>query len=169
MKADAKPTLGAVAALLCKGGVAPDWVINRLREKAELIGYHTKPDGDDSIERLLFESAKHLQELLQLYPRAAKLAGEDYPDCIDDIDRHLEELIQFLAPQVELPRRGPKRDSRRHLCAAVCAAIWEELHGVAQPHSPKLWEACEAYWLACDHPENPSGHIKNWEDFLTTP
>jgi hypothetical protein len=168
MKADAKPTFDDVAKLIAKGGDAPDWVAARLRETAPLI-IGDKGEDDNIIERRLFECALQLQELLPLYPRVAKLAGEDYPPCIDDIDTPLEELIQFLATEVEQPRRGPKRDSRRHLCAAVCLGIWRELHGAPQPHSPKLWDACEAYWLACGHPENPSGHTKNWEDFLTTP
>jgi hypothetical protein len=145
-----------------------EWVSERLRKRAELIS--TKVEyQDDTIDQRLLESALHLQELLVLHTRAAKLAGEDYELCIYDIDGPLHELIQFLATQIERPRRGPKRDSRRHLCAAVCLGIWQEVHGQAQPHSPKLWDACEAYWVACDQPAYPSGHIKNWEDFLVEP
>jgi len=119
---------------------------------------------------LLLDSALHLQRLLPRYiTRVYEMIGEEYPACIDDLDRALDELLPILAEGVERPRRGPKRDSRRHLCAAVCLGIWREVHGAPQPHSPKLWEACEAYWVACGHPANPSGHTKNWEDFLTTP
>lgn len=161
-------TFEEVARKLAKGEPAPDWVVADLRKRACLIGVD-KLDDDDTVERLLFESVLHLQTWLQVYPRAAEIVGEDYPDCIDAIDGPLEELREFLATQIERPRRGPKRDRRRHLCAAVCLEIWQELHGAAKGHSTKLWEACEAYWIACGHAEYPSGHIKNWEDFLTTP
>jgi hypothetical protein len=99
--------------------------------------------------------------------RAAKEAGEDCPDFIDDLSQELSKFIEFLLEQIELPRRGPKTNIRRHLCASVCAGIWEEAHGKPNPHSPKLWEACEAYWIACDHDGYDSEHIKNWEDFLS--
>jgi hypothetical protein len=60
MKADAKPTLEAVAGKLAKGP-PPDSVIARLRERRPLIGYHNKADDDD-VDRLCFESASHLQK-----------------------------------------------------------------------------------------------------------
>ena len=140
-----KPTFEQVAALLCKDEPTPDWVIEKLRENAELVGYLIKPTDDRSIERLLFESALHLQELLQLYPRAAKLAGEDYDPSIDDIDTPLHNLIEFLAKEVALPKRsgGPIPDDRRYVCARVCAEIWEKLHDAHQPRSERLWKACE--------------------------
>jgi hypothetical protein len=101
-----KPTFEEVAALLCKDEPTPNWVIEKLRENAELVGYLIKPTDDRSIERLLFESALHLQELLPLYPRAAKLTGEDYDPSIDDIDTPLHNLIEFLAKEVALPKRS---------------------------------------------------------------
>jgi len=161
-----KATLEEAAALLCKGAVPPDWVAERLDEYAALIADTTEHQSDD-IDRLLLKSALHLQRLLPLYtiPVYEMVDGE-YPACIDDVLNGLEELTPLLAPGVERPRRGPKLDVGRHLCAAVCAEIWRDLHGKPQPHSPKLWEACEAYWVACGHPENPSGHVKNWEDYL---
>jgi hypothetical protein len=134
------PTLVDVATLLCKGADPPDWVIERLGKRAKLVADATEDQGDD-IDRLLLESALHLQRLLPQY-------------------------ITRVYEMIELPKRGPKLDHPRHLCAAVCMAIWREVWGRPQPHSPKLWEACEAYWVACGHPANPSGHIKNWEDYL---
>lgn len=163
------PTIEDAAGLLCKGGVVPDWVITRLRDRRSLIGHLIKGAEDRSIERLLFESALHLRELLQFYSRSYAMIGEEYPPCIDDIDGPLHELISFVAEDALPAKAGRPRDISRHLCAAVCLGIWRDLHGTPQPHSPKLWEACEAYWVACGHSENPSGHTKNWEDFLTTP
>ena len=168
MNADAKPTFPGVAMALCEGAAPPD-VIARLREYAALVADTTEHQSD-AIDRLLLKSAMHLQRLLRLYTiRTYEMIGEEYPDCIDTLDRALDELLPILAEGVERPKRGPKRDLDRHLCAAVCMDIWREHHGEPQPHSPKLWEACEAYWVACGHPANPSGHTKNWEDFLTTP
>jgi hypothetical protein len=102
-----------------------------------------------------------------MYARAAKMAGEEYPRCIDDVTQALDELIPFLAKQVRQPKDGRRPDGRRHLCAAVCAAIWEELYG-HEPYSEKLWEAYELYWQACDHPETSpvKSRFRNWERYL---
>jgi hypothetical protein len=161
-----KPTLVDVATLLCKGVDPPDWVIERLGKRAKLVADTTEDQGDD-IDRLLLESALHLQRLLPRYiVRVYEIIGEEYPAYIDDLDRGLDALIPELAEGVKLPKRGPNLNHPRHLYAAVCMAIWREVWGGPQPHSPKLWEACEAYWVACGHSANPSGHIKNWEDYL---
>jgi len=45
-----KATFEQVAALLRKGEPTPDWVIEKLRENAELVGYLIKPTDDRSIE-----------------------------------------------------------------------------------------------------------------------
>jgi hypothetical protein len=165
MKADAKPTLADVALALCKGAAPPDWVIARLRKWAAFIADTTEDQGED-IERLLLKSAECLERLLPIYARAYEMIGEEYPDCIDTVSNGLYELIPILAEGVERPRRGPKIDLDRHLCAAVCMEIWTQHWGEPQPHSPKLWEACEAYWVACGREGYSSAHIKNWEDYL---
>jgi hypothetical protein len=96
---------------------------------------------------------------------AAEKLGVEYPECIQDIDTPLDELITFLASEVDQPKDGPKPD--RRLCAAVCLEVWRKLHGSVQPYSTTLWVACETYWQACGHPEtSTSGRLKNWEPFL---
>jgi hypothetical protein len=165
-----RPTMEDVAALLSKSASRPDpWIMDRLRNFARLISYRSPNKYDDAVERSCLDSARHLQEWLPMYAKAEELVAGEYPDFIDDATRALDELIPYLTAQIDLHRRGRPRDHHRHLCAAVCSGIWEELHGSPQPHSPRLWEACEAYWVACDGAETISGHIKNWEDFLTTP
>jgi hypothetical protein len=162
MKADAKPTLEEVAALLCPAS-PPDWVLDKLRQNRPLVGYHTGTVSDD-VERLLFQSALCLRDWLPMYVRAAEMIGEDYPLCIDDVTNALEELIPILARDIHQPSRPP--DPRLGLCAAVCLGIWRDIRGVEQPHSPKLWAACEAYWVACGHPAKLSGNVKRWERLL---
>jgi hypothetical protein len=166
-------TFEQVAMFLCND-TAPEWAVQHLRERSHLVGSKVKGQADsvplsysDDVDRLLLESALDLQDWIPLYIDAAEEAGEDYPDCFDDIGSPLHELIEFLLTQVQLPRRGPKSDLRRHLCASVCLGIWEDFHGKPQPHSPRLWKACEAYWVACGHAGYESQHIKNWEDFLS--
>jgi hypothetical protein len=155
-----------VALALCKGAAPPEWVVTQLHGYAALVGDTTEDQGD-TIDRRLLECALDLQRLLRLYTiRTYEVVGDVYPACIDDVDRALDDLMPIIAEGVERPKRGPKLNISRHLCAAVCGDIWRKLHGTAQPHSPKLWEACEAYWVACGHPQSPSGHNKNWEDFL---
>jgi hypothetical protein len=162
MKADAKPTLEEVAALL---GSSEEWVIARLRQNATLVGFRSGTDDDD-VERLLLQSALHLQNWLPMYVRAAEMIGEEYPFCIDDVTTPLEELIPFLARHILQPKDGRPQDARLRLCAAVCLSIWRVVHGREQPYSEKLWAACETYWVACGHPSNPSGNVKRWEQHL---
>jgi hypothetical protein len=161
-----KRTLEEAASKLCEGGAVPEWVIKRLRQIQPLLRFRPEFPDDDDMERLCFESALHLQRLLPHYVKVYEMVGEEHPVCIDDVLTNLAELIPILAESVKLPKRGKPRDNGRHLCAAVCAEIWKEFHGQSQPHSPNLWAACEAYWIACDRPAYSSGHIKNWEDFL---
>jgi hypothetical protein len=162
MKADA--TLEVVAEKLAKGP-PPAWVIDRLRENKPLVGYHAG-HGDDDVERLLFESALHLRDWLQMYVRLEEMTGEEYPSCIDEVTTGLDELIPFLAKDVDQPKDGRPTDGRLRLCAGVCLEIWREVHGKGQPYAPQLWAACEAYWVACGHPENPSGNEKRWQRLL---
>ena len=165
-------TLEEVASLLCKGGPVPDWVMAQLRRTAQAVGSPHKGTPDDgSIDRLLLESALHLKNLLKVHYGAADMFDAEYPDGLDQVWDGLEELIPFLAEQVAQPRRkgGPTPDARRHLCAGVCAVIWEELYGTNQPGSERLWEACEAYWVACGQPETSSverQRLRNWERYL---
>jgi hypothetical protein len=160
-----KPTLEDVAALLCKGPPV-DWVMDRLRINEALVA-GAKRNYDDTVERLMFESALHLDRWLGMYSRIERQFGIEMPDCIDQVSQGLDELIYFLAEQIKLPGKGgPIPDGRRHLCAEVCAEVWQELHS-HQPRSEKLWEACEAYWLACGHAETSAvSRLRNWERYL---
>jgi hypothetical protein len=159
-----KPTLEEVAALLCPAA-PPGWVLDKLRQNAPLVGYHTGVDNDN-VEQSLLASALYLRDWLQMYVRAADMLGEEYPLCIDDVTIHLEELIPFLAKDIHQPKDGRPPDLRLRLCAAVCLSIWRDVRGKEQPYSPKLWAACEAYWVACNHPAKKSGNVKRWEQLL---
>jgi hypothetical protein len=157
-------TIDQVAVLLSKGP-APDWVVAELNRFSDLVAIEGQ--ADDAVDRRILDSAVQLQRLLPLYiTHVYEKIGEEYPACFDKVCDGLEELIDIFARQIELPRRGPKLDQSRHLCAAVCGWIWSEIHHRPQPHSPKLWEACEAYWVACGRQPSATGHIKSWEDFL---
>jgi hypothetical protein len=150
MKADAKPTLEEVAALLCLGP-PPSWVIDKLRQNRPLVGFRTGTDNDD-VELQLYASALYLRDWLPMYVRAAEMIGEQYPPCVDEVTTALEVLIPILAKDIRPPTDGRPPNLRLRLCAAVCLGIWREARGVEQPHSPKLWAACEAYWIACGQP-----------------
>jgi hypothetical protein len=169
------PALEKVASLLCKGEPAPDWVVPRLERARTAVGdpRPLKDTDDGSIDRLLLESAMHLKRLLvDVHSRAADLLDDEYPPGLDQTWDGLEELIPFLTEQVVLHKKrkgGPNPDTRHHLCASVCARIWEELYGDHQPRSEWLWKACEAYWVACGQPETsaPSKQrLRNWERYL---
>jgi hypothetical protein len=164
MKADTKPTLEAVAEKLAIGP-PPAWVIERLCRYKPLVGHHTG-HGDDEVERLLLVSALNLRDWLQMYVRAGEMIGEEYPLCIDEVTTGLDQLIPILAEDIHQPKDGRPTDGRLRVRAGVCAEIWQDLHAIKQPYSERLWAACEAYWVACGHPENPSGNTKRWQRLL---
>jgi hypothetical protein len=155
----------AEAAKKLANGEPPEWLVPHLRQWAEIIRQPT--DADDEVERKLFAAAKYLQDWLPMYARAADKLGVEYPAFIDNADTALQYLVPFLASEVDQPKDGPKPDRKRRLCAAICLEVWRKLRGSAQPYNPKLWEACEAYWLACGHAQtSTTGRLKNWERFL---
>jgi hypothetical protein len=158
-------TFELIAAQLGAAGV--DWAIERLRRYAPIIGSPIKAD-DDSFDREAFESALCLEHWLMIETKAQKMIGEDIPDCIDDVSIGLHDLLPLIARYIRQPRKGGRTpDYRRYICAWVCSEIWQEVHGAYQPRSERLWEACEAYWLACGQPETSAvDRVKNWERYL---
>jgi hypothetical protein len=157
-------TLVEVAKQLANGA-PPDWLLPHLRKWREIIGNPAEPDNE--VERRLFAAAKYLEDWLPMYARAADKLGVEYPACIDSTMLALEELVPFLASEVDQPKNSRPPDGKRRLCAAVCLEIWRKLRGSVQPYSPNLWAACEAYWQACGHDQtSTTGRLKNWEPFL---
>jgi hypothetical protein len=168
MKADAKPTLEAVAAQLGAEGV--DWAIDRLR-RYSLAVRSDKKDDDDTFDRLAHEAARQLQLWLRVEAQAYDELGEDCPDELDHADTALTELLPLIEAYRRPTKRGPKIDQRRHICAGICASIWREFHPTSGANSDILQQACEDYWQACDQPPTAadhSGHLRNWEWFLAT-
>jgi hypothetical protein len=154
-----------IAAQLGAAGV--DRAIDRLRRFAPIVGHPTK-GGDDSFDRLAFESALNLEMWLMIEIKGYEKIGEEYRPFIEDVSTGLHELLPLIAKYIRQPRKGGRTpDNRRYICADVCAGIWREVHGAHQPHSERLWEACEAYWLACGQPETSAvNRLKNWERYL---
>jgi hypothetical protein len=146
----------------------PDRLTERLAHFAPLIGYRRNA-GDDSAIVEVLKAIDCIESELRIYAQVQeKFDFLDLPECIDRASQALFEFRQFLEEQRRPSRKGgPTPDGRRKLCAGVCAAAWRNVHGVAQPYSTKLQEACEAYWQACGHSETSStGRLKNWEPFL---
>jgi hypothetical protein len=163
-------TLEEVAAML--GADGAEWAIDRLQRYSLAVRHHTKAP-DDKWDRSAFEGALNLQIWLMLETQAYDALDEDCPVEIDDTDTALAELLPLIASYIRQPgkRGGPTVDGRRHVCAAVCASIWQEFHPTAGSNSDTLLAACEAYWQACDQPPTAadlSGNLRNWKWFLPT-
>ena len=172
MKADAKPTLAEIAALLSHPALPPTCVVRCLRYFIPLIGSRL-PDDVDDVDRKLFDSADYLRRWLpKIYWRVEEQFGFEAPDWLDNLTEALDEAMPFLAADAARRRRGvkggPTPNSSRELCAAVCLDIWRRLHsGASRGYSVSLWQACEAYWQACGWPETSTkSRLKNWEPFL---
>jgi hypothetical protein len=157
-------TLEEVAAMLGADGV--NGVVDELHQYEKLVGHWSGHDSNNDVEQTLFACALDLRDRLPRYEKMYKLVGEEPPLCIEDTLQALESLIPFLAQWVDVPEPNRPVDLRLRVCARVCLRIWEKLHGKAQPDSRKLWAACEAYWVACGHPENPNCDLQKWSRHL---
>ena len=98
----------------------------------------TNPD-DRKDDKLLLDAARVLENGLRTYSIAEDRFGLECPP-----------------------------DSRRLVCAAVCAEVWHLQRGEVQPFSATLQEACEEYWQCCGNDEtgDAKGSIRTWERCL---
>jgi hypothetical protein len=154
------PDFSAVARLLARVDNPPEWITTILARYGELVAV---PDFDDSdaVTLNLLRDAEYLNRWLPMCVEAYARVDLDVPECIDTILAHLPDLLILLAE--DLPHKG---DSRRRVCAALCAEIWRNLHGAIEPHSVYLQKACDEYWRQCG--QEPIGRQlenepRNWE------
>jgi hypothetical protein len=164
MKAPA-PFASVIAKL---GSNPPDWLPRVLAHYRPLICARKPSKDDDADDQRLLKAAQELERGLRIYSLAEDASGLELPDCVDTVLGELPDLIAFLETQLRPSRKGGKApDSRRLVCAAVCAEVWRFQHGDVQPFSQKLQAACEEYWQSCGNYETSStGRLKNWEPFL---
>jgi hypothetical protein len=164
----------AVALLLTNGNPPPEWLIPELEQNSSLISYHRKAErGDEDEDRTLLAAVKALEQRLVWEVHVHDVIEKKWPRLqapyiLDETATKLFELAEYLESQLRPPRGGgPTPDSRKRVCAGVCADAWHRLHGVIQPYSPKLQAACEEYWQTCGHPRtSTTGRLKNWEPLL---
>jgi hypothetical protein len=168
MKIDTTNRFANVARMLAKDEPPPEWLVPILRRFSRLIGYRKITNRDEIEVKQMLAAAKELEKLLPIYVDVEEQFGFQNPDCIETVLIALPELIEYLENQLQPGRKGgPIPDSRRRLCASVCAEVWRRQCGEVQPFSPKLWEACEEYWQTCGNPETSTeGRLKNWEPYL---
>jgi hypothetical protein len=132
--------LKPIAETLCNGQ-PHEWAIDRLQRYSKAVRSPIKTP-DDKWDRKAFEGALNLQMWLMLEARACDKLGQDCPPEIDDIGTPLAELLPLIARYIRQPgKRGPSIDWRKHICAWVCASIWEEFHDSAGSNSDTLLAA----------------------------
>jgi len=163
-----KPGQFTDVAMMLVNGNDPKRLAIALASYARLIGVRRLTKDDDKDDRDMLTAARILEEKLPYYDQDH--LGLPTPDYIHAVLIALPELIEFLEAQVRPRQKGGQLpDSRRKVCAAVCAEAWRHYHhGEAQPFSSKLQEACEVYWQSCGNPETgeANGSIRNWERVL---
>jgi hypothetical protein len=154
----------AVARQLWDGEQPPDWVAADLAHWALLIGgperHYARQDRREH-DTLVFYLQYLMIWLVRVEAASAELIGEEVPDCIEHLGEAITEVLEYLQEH-RIPDQP--RDGRRVICAGVCARIWRERVGKAQPYSVPLAAACEEYWIACGHESGT-----DWEHFLTSP
>jgi hypothetical protein len=97
--------------------------------------------------------------------------GFDFADELDAVDGASNAFFVFMnyvEANISPPRSGGSPPNRkRRLCAAVCAELWRDVKGKAQPYSLELWDACEEYWKACGNPGlTDEQGAKLWQHYL---
>jgi len=149
--------------------VTPDWLVPQLSEWSPIVGQRRWTVEDDQGDRKLLEAAQHLDRWLRAYTIAQDdFVNDALPDEFEAVVQALPEVIEYLQDHRREPRKGGPPDGRSRLCAIVCGGLWRCLYGEINPHSPRLWQACEAYWLACGNPPkvDKRGRYEDWLRYL---
>jgi hypothetical protein len=108
-----------IALTLCKGAAPPEWVVERLRQWAELVADTTEDQGNE-IDRLLFKSAMHLQRLSPLYTaRVYEMIDKEYPDCIDTLDQMTLAPDRQASPTTTRTAKSKTNEKQRRVKPSV--------------------------------------------------
>jgi hypothetical protein len=141
----------------------PTWLIAGL----EHFSYFVSGDPITSEEQKdvapiiakMHDAAAYLTKFLPMYSRMPLgLLSDDVAVALKVLPR----IRDDLARNVNMPARagGQKPNVPRKVCAAVIVEAWRIIHGKPEPYSRNLWDACTAYWQACNQGYRPGD---NWE------
>jgi hypothetical protein len=162
---DDSPGPFVATARLVANGSAPEWLMLGLAHFSEIIAEEPIPSDE---ARRLSQTIKRMHDaadyLIKWLPTFYHTALLDFPDDVAVALRALPRVKRFLAKVMNTPSRAgePRPDVRRQTCAGVVVEAWRIVHGEPEPESPKLWEACNAYWQACGH-EYQGNDTDTWE------
>jgi hypothetical protein len=151
---DDPPRPFVATARLIADGSAPEWLRLSLAHFSELIAEEPIP-SDERARLMQMISRMHgaVDYLIKWLPSFYHTALLDFPDDVAVSLQALARIKRALAKAVNTPSRpGELRPNvQRKTCAAVVVEAWRIVHGEPEPESPKLWQACNAYWQACGH------------------
>jgi hypothetical protein len=152
-----------VARMIAKGD-PPDWLPLALAHFARFVSL-PKPTYDVEVERKMLEAAEYLEEWLPIVYGHLDEFDLEVPDCIDQIDNALPDLIEILRADVGHKRLG--HDGRHVVCVAAVSECYRAIHGTLRPGA--LREACETYWkgcVKCERSDSAKGDHGNWRRHL---
>ena len=129
--------------------------------------------GDEDEDRALLAAVKDLERRLVWEVHVhdiieKKWPGLPAPMILDETMNKLTELAQYLEDQLRPPRKGGQTpDSRRRVCAGVCADAWRRLHGGCSRLASGFGRLAKSTGRRVVIPKPaPAGRLKNWEPFL---
>jgi len=154
-----------VARIIAKGD-PPDWLVAGLEEFRFLE--IMSDESPATIHQELIEDMRRAENaaatLLRLLPRLKGVIR-----CDAKVDLALTALPR-IRQQLEqhTPQPHPYRwpEGKRQLCAAVVVEAWAAFHGKAELRSDYLYQACDAFWIACGG--EPMPDISNWRHTVKT-
>jgi hypothetical protein len=139
----------SVAAIIAKGA-PPEWLASGLEHFSGFVGAaQTTSDERKRFEKILGEMHDAADLLIKWLPafKALPVGPDDVAIALDVLPRIKDRLARAA---LRASRKGGKDPNvHRQVCAAVVVEAWRHIHGKPEPHSPRLWEACNEYWRAC--------------------
>jgi hypothetical protein len=162
---DGPPGPFVATARLIDNGSASEWLTLGLAHFSEFIAEEPIPSDEKArLMQMIGRMHAAADYLIKWIPSLYHTALLDFPDDVAVALQALPRVKRVLAKAMNAPTRagGLRPNVQRTTCAAVVVEAWRIVHGEPEPESPKLWEACNAYWLACGH-EHQGSDTDMWQ------
>jgi hypothetical protein len=158
------PAFAKVALTIAKGP-PPEWLVLGLEHWSGFLGLDAVTSNEAKGFAKIFGDMDYATGLLIKWLPLfnATPAGLQCPDDVAialDVLPRIKKVLALLAKPSK--RGGGKRPNmQRKACAKVIVEAWRLIHRDPEPYSPKLWDACNEYWLACGR-EYRGEDVETW-------
>jgi hypothetical protein len=148
-----------VACIIAQGD-PPGWLAPSLERSSKAFGpdWEITPDLYHRFKNRIERMRGATDTLIDVVRLFDPLPAGLLPPFFTAFQESLAPLKQWLNELSGRPGRRPY--FARELCADLIVFYWKVVHGMAEPGSEKVYQACEDYWQACGG--DASGDIESW-------